>query len=158
MQVVELGQDNQRLKNAAEKASCCWFALNCVFPIILERCTEYNLTSSHCAWQVGWCGLRLTVVGFDAQASTSAEDKVKQIQECNKQAVKENCRCGDCQLQRATLYTKHKRCLCVLNSLQLRGLLCCCVCSLKTKLGQAVTVLRMYHHKVSTADQQQASC
>ncbi|WIA08647.1 hypothetical protein OEZ85_008074 [Tetradesmus obliquus] len=62
-QVVELGQDNQRLKDAAEKAS------------------------------------------------SAAEEKVKQIQECNKQAVKENC-------------------------------------SLKTKLGQAVTVLRMYHHKV----------
>jgi hypothetical protein len=27
------------------------------------------------------------------QASTAAEEKVKQIQECNKQAVKENCRC-----------------------------------------------------------------
>eukprot|EP00775_Hariotina_reticulata_P010544 gene10544-10704_t len=45
------------------------------------------------------------------QAAVAAEDKVKQIQKCNKEAMKENC-------------------------------------TLKNKLGQAVTVLRMYHHKV----------
>jgi hypothetical protein len=37
--------------------------------------------------------IRLTCVACDMQASTAAEEKVKQIQECNKQAVKENCRC-----------------------------------------------------------------
>ncbi|KAF8072671.1 hypothetical protein HT031_000331 [Scenedesmus sp. PABB004] len=48
-------------------------------------------------------------------AAGAADDKVRQIQECNREAVRENC-------------------------------------SLKTKLGQAVTVLRMYHHKVQGLD------
>lgn len=50
-----------------------------------------------------------------ASTATAAEEKLRQIQECNKEAVKENC-------------------------------------SLKNKLGQAITVLRMYHHKVQGLD------
>lgn len=36
----------------------------------------------------------------------------------------------------------------------------CLLCSLKNKLGQAITVLRMYHHKVGTVhvQQHQRSC
>jgi hypothetical protein len=45
------------------------------------------------------------------QQAEGADARLRQVQECNKQAVRENC-------------------------------------SLKNKLGQAITVLRMYHHKV----------
>jgi hypothetical protein len=64
--------------------------------------------------RTNYCGADTT------QASSTAEDKVRQIQETNKQAVKENC-------------------------------------SLKAKLGQAVTVLRMYHHKARLSSSSSSS-
>jgi hypothetical protein len=45
MQVVELGQDNQRLKDAAEKASCRSLALTayCKIEPNMSRCWLYIL-------------------------------------------------------------------------------------------------------------------
>jgi hypothetical protein len=93
LQIVELGQDNQRLKDAAEKASTCWFTLMSrqAFMSIQQVHDMLQQESSCMHQQYGVCPADM--FSCVVQASTAAEEKVKQIQECNKQAMKENCRC-----------------------------------------------------------------
>jgi hypothetical protein len=68
MQVVELGQENQRLRLAAEQV---WAQ---------QRCQRGPYEAMMIANALLLC-----------QAATTAEDKVKQVQRCNKEAMKENC-------------------------------------------------------------------
>jgi uncharacterized membrane protein len=86
LQVVELGKENQQLKATAAAVSICSVEL-------AEQLSRSPVRKAAC-WALFLCHalqLQMPLLSVCLQATT-AEEKLRQIQDCNKQAVKENCK------------------------------------------------------------------